>query len=212
MRITSATILLATLMATTPHAFAAVYFSNTDTATVTQNSNTRIPSSQTANLSALVKALAPDGWIVNVGPNLEGVNVVWKKTNNWKNGLEIIEANNNGVYIDFDDRSQIVAVASMQSQLKHLLQRNPDVWHVSKLMPLKQNFMEWSKRSNLNIVWKSQWNFPVLTDSTIVGKLGGQNGVIDRVLRSTVSTKSPLKFSKLEGSNTYIISDGGKKK
>ncbi|EHA1126469.1 TPA: hypothetical protein I7117_15320 [Vibrio vulnificus] len=200
------------LLLASMNSYGAIYFSDTSgSSDVSQRETSIISSSQSAHLIGLVNALVPSDWIVNVGPGLSGTYVVWGRSNNWQNALELIQQNNSNVYIGINESQKVVAVANTREQIIYLKSRNPKVWTVDPKLTLKENLTKWGRQNNTEIVWKSIWDFPVLSQTTLMGELGGEGGVLDRVLQETAHSESPLKVGRSEEISTFIISDGGKK-
>jgi hypothetical protein len=157
----------------------------------------------------ILTQLAPKGWIVNLGPGLQTYLVAWQPGYDWQDTLQKIQDLNHGIYIRMNEIEQVIGVSKNQEELTYLATRNASVWTLNPKLSLRQNFEAWNNQSNLDIVWASDIDFPVLSHSVLVGKLTGKDGVIDRVLKETLNTKEPLWVNHLPNIGAIHIIPGG---
>jgi hypothetical protein len=99
---------------------------------------------------------------------------------------------NQGIYFAVNEQQRVIAASKNREQLTHLQTRNPNIWVMSSKLSLRKNLAAWSQQANIDIIWGADDDFPVLSNSTLVGNLTGKGGVLDRVMQETLKTEAPL--------------------
>ncbi|ALR95693.1 hypothetical protein [Vibrio alginolyticus] len=143
----------------------------------------------------ILNALAPAGWRVNIGPGISSHQLAWVPSPNWRSAVAKIQELNSGIYIVLNEQERVLAASKNREHLTYLQTRTPKLWTLDPKLSLKENFEVWNTKSNIDIIWGSEYDFPVKSRSVLIGDLTGRDGVLDRVLKETLKTKEPLWIS-----------------
>ncbi|MDA0146191.1 hypothetical protein OCT63_18350 [Vibrio sp. RW] len=140
----------------------------------------------------LLNGLAPKGWRVNLGPGVSNHQIYWEPAVNWRTAIMKLQKLNQGIYFAVNEQDRVIAASKSREQLTHLQTRNPNLWVLSSKLSLRKNLLAWNQQSDIEIIWSAEDDFPVLSNSVLVGDLTGKGGVLDRVLQGTLKSEAPL--------------------
>lgn len=140
----------------------------------------------------LLNGLAPEGWRVNLGPGVSNHQLFWEPAINWRTAVMKLQKLNQGIYFAVNEQQRVIAASKNREQLTHLQTRNPNIWVMSSKLSLRKNLAAWSQQANIDIIWGADDDFPVHSNSTLVGNLTGKGGVLDRVMQETLKSEAPL--------------------
>jgi len=140
----------------------------------------------------LLNGLAPKGWQVNLGPGVSNKQIYWEPAVNWRTAIMKVQKLNQGIYFAVNEQDRVIAASKNREQLIHLQTRNPNIWELSSSLSLRKNVARWSQKADIDIIWDTDDDFPVLSNSVLIGDLTGKGGVLDRVIQETLTSEAPL--------------------
>lgn len=162
-------------------------------------------------LFAALENLVPNSksWSIVFEPGTENIPVSWRDAANWRDALDQISKNHRLV-IAVNDQGKRISVSRTAEMAQKLAQPGSQVWTLKAGKSLRENLNDWASKANWQIDWsKTEINYPIDHNATLVGPFAGKGGVLDRVLSATSDRQTPLTGRFYRGNSVVVITEAG---
>jgi hypothetical protein len=154
-----------------------------------------------------------DQWAFNVDDGLKNSVVTWSGGTQWEDILNTI-ASNNGLFISVNHDEMTVGISKNEDISKNLAMKIPQVWRLDQNKSLRGNLEDWAVKGGWTLIWDSELNnidYPIISSATLTGRLDGEGGAVDRVMKSLRNKSKPLTAIFYTGNGVMRIVEAGYK-